>query len=230
MQRRRQLRCGAVSDQKNCRSNNQAFFFSVVSDCPVDKPRQFPEENPMKILLVINACADECLRQAYQLTAFLRQNYIPEGDATAVGFGPAGREELLLECFRSLPVKKGILVRSADPRPEQILAWMEENLPRPDLCLFPGDGFGQEMAVRLAVRWRGSSLTGVTALDPLTGLAGRPFYAGHLEGRFRLLCTLSSILCSSCSFSFIVSSPSSIFATASFSCSYSLMSSVTVVL
>ncbi|MBR2188754.1 MAG: electron transfer flavoprotein subunit alpha/FixB family protein [Eubacterium sp.] len=140
----------------------------------------------MKILLVINAYTDECLRQTFQLTTFLRQNHIPDGDAAAVGFGPASREELLLECFRSLPVNNGIIVKSADCRPEQILAWMEENLPRPDLCLFPGDGFGQEMAVRLAVRWKGSSLTGVTSLDPLTGLAGRPFYAGHLEGRFRL--------------------------------------------
>ena len=69
----------------------------------------------------------------------------------------------------------------------EALTTLNKSFPA-DLILFPGDIAGSELAVRLACRMRGQSLTDCTALECGGGsiIAEKPAYSGNLSAKYRL--------------------------------------------
>ena len=83
-----------------------------------------------------------------------------------------------------------VLARVARYQPEQVLAILEELVPRLEagLWLFGDDPSGRELAVRLAHRLGGSSLAGVRGfrVDGEAVICRKAVYSGRLEASFRL--------------------------------------------
>jgi electron transfer flavoprotein alpha subunit len=142
----------------------------------------------MNIAVVLNAWAADPAAQARELNGFLHGPEFPEGTGTTVLFhGDALSQAELLALA---PTRSVILVRVTRYQPEQALAILKELAPALDAScyLFPDDPAGRELAVRLACRLGGTSLTGVRSLrlDPEGVRCTKAVYANHLEAAWVL--------------------------------------------
>ena len=142
----------------------------------------------MNYAVVLPACTSGQIARLRELNGFLHGPGFPEGTGTTVLFhGDALHRADLLALA---PTPEVILVRVTRYQPEQALALLEELAPRldADLFLFADDLAGRELAVRLACRLGGTSLTGARALQagPDGFRCAKAVYGGHLEATWVL--------------------------------------------
>lgn len=140
----------------------------------------------MNFCYVINAFATDVCYQMQELYAFQEKYLLEWEEVTTVVLAPNDFN------FCALPGKIGktaVCLQSAYYTPESILSELvpiTKQMPKETVFLFGSGNYGVELAVRLAVRLQGSSLTAVHALEwKETIYAKKMVYSNHMEGTFR---------------------------------------------
>ena len=143
----------------------------------------------MKYHVVLNACAPDFQQQAAGIAGFLRQQRlkIEEGNTYIISNGQwDGDDKRTLADL--VPTESVIFVSVAYYDPEVLLDFFARQEDRAGLYLFGSNYSAGELAVRLAARLGGTSLTeccGLAGQDrQLMGM--KRVYAGHLAGQFAL--------------------------------------------
>lgn len=141
----------------------------------------------MNFCYVINAFATDVSNQMQELYAFQEKYLLGCEEIAAVVLAPKDFD------FGTLSGKIGktaICLQSAHYTPEGVLSAftpIAKQMPKDTVFLFGSGNYGVELAVRLAVRLGGSSLTAVHALEQKeTVYAKKMVYSNHMEAVFRL--------------------------------------------
>ena len=120
-------------------------------------------------------------RSCKMIASFLEAQELDPSDGTTILIG----KELPDEAEQMLPTKRAIYAEMDILDSEQIL---EELLPlcSDSLNLFAADRLSEELAVRLSVRLKGTSMTDVAELSwhEESLQVKRPVYGGHVSGTF----------------------------------------------
>lgn len=148
----------------------------------------------MKCTVIINACSPAFLSRAEEAASFLQAHRSAIGGSKAeageaiVFYAGDNIKETIIS---SLPFRVIHLVKIKHYQPElvlDILTELEKTEPA-DTYIFPGDLSGNELAVRFARRFKGSSLVAVEKIETSAGkLKGiKKVYSGNLRGSFIFL-------------------------------------------
>ena len=142
----------------------------------------------MNYIAVLNGCAPNVQGQADELAAFIEANLGAAARGRCIIFysKPEQKEELAALS----PAASLLLARVERYQPEVCLAALTrlaQDDPVP-LYLFSGDCSGSELAVRLAYRLGGSSLTAVQKLEAAADppLCFKAAYSGYLQAKLAL--------------------------------------------
>ncbi len=142
----------------------------------------------MNYTVVLNGCSRTVQSQAEEMAAFIETNLGAAAPGRCIIFysAPEKKDELATLS----PAETLLLVRVQRYQPEVFLSTLarlaqEEAAP---MYLFPGDYSGSELAVRLACRLGGSSLTAVQKLEPAQEPPAcyKTVYSGYLQARLTL--------------------------------------------
>ena len=140
----------------------------------------------MKYKLVLNGCSSSLPTRARQLYKFALDNLDGwEAEATVIiHAGRVERQWLTDNAF----TRRVILIKIAGGHPETALKVLPEYCRDVDLLLFPGDYFGDELAVRLACRLGGGSLVAAGGLKVEGGriLCEKKVYSQQLRASFEM--------------------------------------------
>ena len=139
----------------------------------------------MRYHFVMDGYSAERLRQIQEMSSF-REQYLTgmeEGETYLYSPNPdyAGR---VGECLG----RETVLLRAQEYSPEGVLVALASEVRQEELYIF-GSGFsGSELAVRLAARTGGSSVTGVCAAEETQGLVTvkKMVYSNYMEGSFAM--------------------------------------------
>lgn len=144
----------------------------------------------MKCKVIINACSPAFLSRAEEAASFLQthRSIIDNGAETEEAVVFYADENIKAKITSDLPFRVIHLIKIKHYQPElvlDILTELEKNDPA-DIYLFPGDFSGNELAVRFARRFKGSSLVAVENIAVNEGkLSGiKKVYSGNLRGSF----------------------------------------------
>ena len=144
----------------------------------------------MNCKVIINACSPAFLSRAEETASFLQTHRSiidsnAETEEAVVFYADGNNKEKITS---DLPFQVICLVKIKHYQPElilDILTEFEKNNPA-DIYLFSGDFSGNELAVRFARRFKGSSLVAVENIAVNEGeLSGiKKVYSGNLRGSF----------------------------------------------
>lgn len=138
----------------------------------------------MKYHLVIDGISGSGTAGLRETNAFCRE--LPAEVEAGEAFRIGRKEDDLSK--EEIPAGKVRCLTAEDPAPETFLEALEKWTDPEDLYIFDGGPSGNELAVRLAARCGGSSLTGVISVYVEDGqiYAKKPVYAGYMTGKFLL--------------------------------------------
>jgi len=141
----------------------------------------------MKYKLVLNGCSESLPVRAKELYKFIRDNLggLKAEAAIVVHDGRTDRQRLLDNVFAD----RAVFVEFESFQPEAILQVLPDYCRDVDLLLFPGDFFGEELAVRMGCRLGGGSLIAATSLKIEDGsiYCGKKVYSQQLQAVFEML-------------------------------------------
>ncbi len=140
----------------------------------------------MKRKLILNACSASFPARAREMCGFAADGLgdLTDAETIIIHDGRSDRQSLLDRAFTG----RVLLLATGDCRPETLLKILPDYCRDADLILFPGDCFGEEMAVRLAFRLGGGSLVAAESLTVADGLifCGKKVYSQHLQASFKM--------------------------------------------
>lgn len=141
----------------------------------------------MNYCYIINTFANDVCHQMQELYAFQEQYLLGWKEITTIVLARENFD------FGTLQGKIGNIatwLQCEHYAPETVLSVLVEiaqQMPKETVFLFGSGSYGIELAVRLAVRLQGSSLTAVHALEWTDAIyAKKMVYSNHMEGTFRL--------------------------------------------
>jgi electron transfer flavoprotein alpha subunit len=142
----------------------------------------------MKFAIVLNGCSQTYRSQAEEMYGFLKTSFLTEGAGET--FVVYDNEKQRDEIIRYAPTPSLHLIKMERYQPEAILHFFEfyEGLKEFKYLLFPSDFAGQELAVRLGSRLKGSSMVAVEEIDVVEDglICSKLVYGNHLRGYFKL--------------------------------------------
>lgn len=141
----------------------------------------------MNYCYVISAFANDVCHQMQELYAFQEKYLLECKEMASIVLAP---KDFDFDTLHGKIGKTAIWLQCEYYAPEAILSELVQiakHLPKETVFLFGSGSYGLELAVRLAVRLHGSSLTTVHALEwKETIYAKKMVYSNHMEGTFRL--------------------------------------------
>ena len=139
--------------------------------------------------MILIGCTANIAVQAEELNGFISEN-LDRGDHVGSTILFCSKKQEKNALFNLVPTESVKLVSVAGYQPENILEALKmvENNAETHLYLFPGGYAGSELAVRWALRAKGSSLVQVSQIEYTQNqlIAKKKVYSGHVLGTFRL--------------------------------------------
>lgn len=142
----------------------------------------------MNYNLIINAWDPEAGEQCRRLTRFLQDTGLASEKGNMIILSEEESEESWGTLTELVPAGSVSVLYGEFYRPEPVLDLLSKMTDADDICIFPGNHAGEELAVRLAARKGGSSLTDVTGMkigDDFV-IGEKKIYSGNLSGKFRM--------------------------------------------
>lgn len=138
--------------------------------------------------LIINAWAPDAEEQCRRLTRFVQDSGLTHEKGNMTILSEEESEESWGTLTELVPASSVSLVYGEFYRPEPVLEILEDMVGTDSICIFPGNFAGEELAVRLAARRGGSSLTDVTGIEIGDGfvIGQKKIYSGNLSGSFKM--------------------------------------------
>lgn len=140
----------------------------------------------MKYTVIINACLGFSISDMEDLYGFLISSSLQPEQGTALVFHDPATSPSTLKPI--IPISESIFIAVPNVQPDTVLGIFESSL-KPYLhpvSIFQDDPFGRQLAVRIAKRLNGSSLTGVHSIkyEARKCRAQKQIYAGQINADF----------------------------------------------
>lgn len=142
----------------------------------------------MRYHFILNGYLQNCQKLMQEMKSF-KETYL-SGAEEGVTYLYCQSEETARQLNGRLTENVSVLI-AKEYVPEVVLKVLEELANPEDLYIFGSDYAGEELAVRLGARLRGSSLTAVSSIQIENGTkigikAGKMVYSNHMEAIFQM--------------------------------------------